>query len=445
MIIVDENGGRNSGKNYQSEIALCRIANNRPLTEIIMSRRKGNELQKIKEDTINILNNMEIDFDYKISKGLIILRNNSFIRFEGVYKPNTSQMSFAGLPTGNATLKIFWLDEAFEITEVEWSEIMAAVRIEKGGKLLFLRTSNPKSRANWYIQDMENIQPHIRQIMIDKGQQFIRTKDRIIHYTNFRVNNLMSRADIEKMKWKKENNPIMWEMEGNGMPGNEGKLVYAPFIKQDDFINELPRIIEWKIGVDFGWKKDWTVATLGGFTEGYKNIIAAEDMEPIQHTDADWMNKEEHRNQQAIKIYEWVISMKNKYKVWQKLFIVCDYASEGTPLIMRLNQITIEKQMNDKIEFIPAVKKPIRERVPLLQTLFEAGKIKIVSEHCKYLIQDLQNSQWVENKEGEKRADGDDHYLNAFEYLVASRWKQVWDAASKKEFPEEERPITFSN
>ena len=427
------NQGRKSAKTTHMSLAFAYYFGTRPKTGLVVLRKNTNDLKdSVIKSITKAINGFNIHHKFnKSDKEWVNPANGNTIQARGIYTSNSSKIALAGTEFDDVDLAIVWIDEAHEITEEEWYAILEAYR---GTRVVFVRTSNPKSKSNWYVSWLSMMHPYNRGVLVEKGEdiKILPEHKTMIHYGNFRINSLLEGNDINNLLRIMHFNPRRWEMAGNGMPGNEGKTIYANLMRQKNNIewdDNLRRgIREFHIGLDFGWRRDYTTATLGGFTNDYKEVIAIEDMPPIKHEDANTMSQAEQRRSQAEQIVDWIKVMRKKYGLQgKKIYVHSDYATEGTPLIQACNQQAHREGLQNSIKFIPAIKKPITYRIRLLQNLMEQNRLLMVSETSKHLIQDLNNAEWVKDKEGEKRADGDDHYLNAFEYMVSAKWRSLWN------------------
>lgn len=182
--------------------------------------------------------------------------------------------------------------------------------------------------------------------------------------------------------------------------------------------------IEFAGGVDFGIR-DATAATFGGYTRDYTQCSVIDE---YYHSNANTKESDKDLPTYAMEL---VAFFADKYDRWcreigqQVLYIFTDYARQSIndPVFYRLCNDTAKANGIDYLEFVPATKAKIATRILMVNSLGASEKL-VLFPNTTNLQRELESMSFVEGKEYE-REDGDDHTLNAMEYMLEARSRSI--------------------
>lgn len=251
-------GSRKSGKTYAVDhiISLLMgliVGMSHKKVAIYGFRYNSTNAQEMKKDiqqALDLLGLVESSTKNKIKDGhykysntnnkpLWVFPNGSFIQLTGVYKSN-GQDSTKGLSRCEGfDLSVDWKEEANEFGAKEFQSIANSVRGAK--HRLDIRSSNPDSIFQYYIQYCNNNVPFNESVMAAKGQQLQIIdetyasgfkKRKLFHYSNYMVNahNLQD-WELAEFSELAKLDPIKFRVWGLGMPGGIETSIFERYLK----------------------------------------------------------------------------------------------------------------------------------------------------------------------------------------------------------------------
>lgn len=167
-------------------------------------------------------------------------------------------------------------------------------------------------------------------------------------------------------------------------------VITPDYISDKEFKNKGKRFIHFSIGVDIGGT-DATVATLTGFTEGYREVIKLDGYYNKQGKNSSGYTHDKYAKEIVDKIVEW----ERTYHFYVPFFFnVCDIFCESADKLFR-QALTNELQRRGiYITVVPSYKaEGIVSRIRLECILMNQGRLKIMS-HLKQWIEAYENAVW---------------------------------------------------
>lgn len=393
-------------------------------------------------DCLKIFKQINRNYDYKVSDGVIYFGNNSKISFIGLKKNRKEKLSMSGMASNENFLYGFKIkDEIIEWQKQEEQAVDEAIRGFRYGYIIDCKSINAFDLKNHYsnelYQKFEQIIPDFEHELMTK--HFVQYAE----YSNFinplnnekkiwREFNLITAyrsnpfADLnvvkQLMKLEKED-PVRARVACYGLQGAEYEGLYKiqKFLHFDNSIfknflnNNFPRneiITEYRVGFDYGWN-DKTAAVLIGIS---KKIIYILDIFVYD------------RKKQAI-IDDWVLAQKlaNTLDVWKttykftKCYFKYDYSNKTFPML--LSKFVDHKN----VYYVTKCQKGnLADRISILTYLFANKQIKFnqsKSISLKPLKNELISSKRKESPGDFKgvKKDGNDDIINALEYALDNK------------------------
>lgn len=432
-------GGRGSGKTTNvAYIFFALLAYYLP-EHISMSfigfRAAKQNLHKMIADAKNFYNSAGIDFNYiSNAETKAIEINGRLLRFDCVNSKKTEDNSvMSGYPVQKVDYLIVWLEECYEFSMTQISSFKQSVRGDNKTHRLELFTNNPWSPSNPYVMDTLKLFPFNINKMKEVGwdckvtsywTDILGKKEEtrvLVHYSNWRINREnLSLNFIQGLLSEWRINPAKARTADWGVPGYETGQIYTHCL---DKIGKavVDNSAMWILaGMDYGWgrtsRAGKTVCYFG--TGSIQNGIDLLD-EYVQ--DNSTVPKDPNLVVKEV-VQFYINSMRRYCEIVQKtinlqpynITIRVDNAAVG--VITMLNNEALNRGVNKWMRFISCVKHPINDRIEITLALMSKGMLR-VSENVKLLLQEM-DASYYEDTINQKRANVNDHALNAFEYAI---------------------------
>jgi PBSX family phage terminase large subunit len=185
-------------------------------------------------------------------------------------------------------------------------------------------------------------------------------------------------------------------------------IIYNKFADNMEryLVDEVPNdIILINVGVDFGGNKSGTTFVATGLTPHLKSVIVLEAERIEEQLSPETLDE------------KFATFANIVYEKYGKVFVTrCDNAE---PVLIRgLKNKVIRSQLKTNIK--NAMKKPIKDRIELVQRLLGTDRLKMLRHTTIPLQKGLSQAVWNEKKEGVRLDDGtsDIDILDAFEYSI---------------------------
>jgi len=314
----------------------------------------------------------------KVTRG----RNTQYFYVFGG-KDEASYQTVQGITAAGA-----FLDEVVLMPESFVNQVLARCSIPKS-KYWF--SCNPESPKHWFKREW-----------VDKADE---KNCKYIHFT-MKDNPSLTEQIIQR--YENMYDGVFYQRYILGQWVRAEGIIYTKFADNMEryLIDKEPdNMILINVGVDFGGNKSGTTFVATGFTPHLKNIIVLEAERIEEELTPETLDK------------KFSAFAKNVYAKYEKLFTTrCDNAE---PVLIRgLKGIAIKDRLKTNIK--KALKKPIKDRIELVQRLLGTDRIKMLRHSTVPLQKGLSQAVWSEKKEGVRLDDGtsDIDILDAFEYSI---------------------------
>lgn len=314
----------------------------------------------------------------KVTRG----RNTQYFYVFGG-KDEASYQTVQGITSAGA-----FLDEVVLMPESFVNQVLARCSVPRS-KYWF--SCNPESPNHWFKKEWVN-----------KAEQ------KNVKYIHFTMKDNPSLTDEIVQRYENMYDGVFYQRYILGQWVRAEGIIYTKFADNMEryLIDKEPdNLILINVGVDFGGNKSGTTFVATGFTPHLKNIVVLEAERIEEELSPETLDK---RFSTFAKIV---------YEKYDKLFTTrCDNAE---PVLIRgLKNVAIKDRLKTNIK--KALKKPIKDRIELVQRLLGTDRIKMLRHTTVPLQKGLSQAVWSEKKEGIRLDDGtsDIDILDAFEYSI---------------------------
>ena len=385
-VIAD--GTIRSGKTSSMSIAfiLWAMNNFKNKNFIIASKSVTSAERNIIKPLMNI-KYLHIQFDiayYTSTHTLKVTRGRNtqyFYVFGG--KDEASYQTVQGITSAGA-----FLDEVVLMPESFVNQVLARCSIPKS-KYWF--SCNPESPNHWFKKEW-----------VDKAEQ------KNVKYLHFTMNDNPSLTNEIVQRYENMYEGVFYQRYILGQWVRAEGIIYNKFADNMEryLIDQVPdNLILINVGVDFGGNKSGTTFVATGFTPHLKNIVVLEAERIEEELSPETLDKKFSNFAKIV------------FEKYGKLFTTrCDNAE---PVLIRgLKNIAIRDKLKTNIK--KALKKPIKDRIELVQRLLGTDRLKMLRHTTVPLQKGLSQAVWSQKKEGVRLDDGtsDIDILDAFEYSI---------------------------
>ena len=314
----------------------------------------------------------------KVTRG----RNTQYFYVFGG-KDEASYQTVQGITSAGA-----FLDEVVLMPESFVNQVLARCSVPNS-KYWF--SCNPESPNHWFKQEWVN-----------KADQ------KNVKYLHFTMNDNPSLTSEIINRYENMYEGVFYQRYILGQWVRAEGIIYNKFADNIDryLIDKVPDdLILVNVGVDFGGNKSGTTFVATGFTPHLRDVVVLEAERIEEELSPETLDK---------KFSDFA---KIVYEKYGKLFTTrCDNAE---PVLIRgLKNIAVKDRLKTNIK--KALKKPIKDRIELVQRLLGTDRIKMLRNTTIPLQKGLSQAVWSEKKEGIRLDDGtsDIDILDAFEYSI---------------------------
>ena len=314
----------------------------------------------------------------KVTRG----RNTQYFYVFGG-KDEASYQTVQGITSAGA-----FLDEVVLMPESFVNQVLARCSVPRS-KYWF--SCNPESPNHWFKKEWVN-----------------KSEQKNVKYIHFTMKDNPSLTDEIVQRYENMYDGVFYQRYILGQWVRAEGIIYTKFADNMDryLIDQVPdNLILINVGVDFGGNKSGTTFVATGFTPHLKNIVVLEAERIEEELSPETLDK------------KFSTFAKIVYEKYDKLFTTrCDNAE---PVLIRgLKNIAIKDRLKTNIK--KALKKPIKDRIELVQRLLGTDRIKMLRHTTVPLQKGLSQAVWSEKKEGIRLDDGtsDIDILDAFEYSI---------------------------
>ena len=314
----------------------------------------------------------------KVTRG----RNTQYFYVFGG-KDEASYQTVQGITSAGA-----FLDEVVLMPESFVNQVLARCSVPRS-KYWF--SCNPESPNHWFKKEWVN-----------KAEQ------KNVKYIHFTMKDNPSLTDEIVQRYENMYDGVFYQRYILGQWVRAEGIIYTKFADNMEryLIDQVPdNLILINVGVDFGGNKSGTTFVATGFTPHLKNIVVLEAERIEEELSPETLDK------------KFSTFAKIVYEKYDKLFTTrCDNAE---PVLIRgLKNVAIKDRLKTNIK--KALKKPIKDRIELVQRLLGTDRIKMLRHTTVPLQKGLSQAVWSEKKEGIRLDDGtsDIDILDAFEYSI---------------------------
>ena len=314
----------------------------------------------------------------KVTRG----RNTQYFYVFGG-KDEASYQTVQGITSAGA-----FLDEVVLMPESFVNQVLARCSVPRS-KYWF--SCNPESPKHWFKQEWVN-----------------KAKDKNVKYIHFTMKDNPSLTTEIINRYENMYEGVFYQRYILGQWVRAEGIIYNKFADNLEryLIDKVPdNLILINVGVDFGGNKSGTTFVATGFTPHLKNIVVLEAERIEEELSPETLDK------------KFSTFAKMVYAKYEKLFTTrCDNAE---PVLIRgLKNIAIKDRLKTNIK--RALKKPIKDRIELVQRLLGTDRLKMLRHSTIPLQKGLSQAVWSEKKEGVRLDDGtsDIDILDAFEYSI---------------------------
>jgi PBSX family phage terminase large subunit len=314
----------------------------------------------------------------KVTRG----RNTQYFYVFGG-KDEASYQTVQGITAAGA-----FLDEVVLMPESFVNQVLARCSVPRS-KYWF--SCNPESPNHWFKQEW-----------VDKAN------DKNVKYLHFNMNDNPTLTQEIIQRYETMYEGVFYQRYILGQWVRAEGIIYTKFADNMDryLIDEIPNnLILINVGVDFGGNKSGTTFVATGFTPHLREVVVLEAERIEEELSPETLDQ---------KFSDFCKIIWDKYG---KVFTTrCDNAE---PVLIRgLKNKAVKDQLKTTIK--NAMKKPIKDRIELVQRLLGTDRIKMVRNTTIPLQKGLSQAVWNEKKEGVRLDDGtsDIDILDAFEYSI---------------------------
>lgn len=270
---------------------------------------------------------------------------------------------------------------------------------------------NPKAPAHWFYRDILDYQDELKKNGVNPGYNYA-------HFTihdNLSINNEQLKAVLVTY----DRSSLWYQADILGKRTAATGRIYTGYKYKDVVITreqlKTKKFIEFSIGIDIGGT-DATVATLTGFTAGYREVDLIDGYYHKQGKDSGYTH-DRYAQEIVQKIKEWTETYKNFF---MGAHIFCESADK----LFRQALANELRRQGFNFPVVPSYKKEgIVDRIRLTNILINQDRYKIM-QHMAPWIEAIENATWDEDErtKGEWVRTDDGSYpvdcLDSSEYSV---------------------------
>lgn len=358
----------------------------------------------------------------------------------------------AGGTTFDGTDNMFVFFE--ECTQLKKHHIDIFLDTVRGYKtLITLYCANPWSPMNWYVQLFNKQLPPNRAIMEQQGYQIkqvpiwedylnntqVYIGESVYCRTSVAINQYVSLEEKAKLYAYKDIDNATFEISYLGLDGIQEGALYVKSLEKMKSIdyeaiyeNSVYNSYKIQVGIDWGIGQDKNA----GATTCYLGFVSASNGVNVCYEYTRWNNNKRKPQQKALNEAEMMLEIINKIKEWRQEIIgirpyadnkIIAYVDNGSmgEFHQKWNSmlVNVGLTMYD-IEFRPAPKYDIEERVTVCNLMLCFGTLRIDKEKCPELIKAMSSTFRIIPRTGLKedtrfeRTPETTHWINGgIEYL----------------------------
>lgn len=252
---------------------------------------------------------------------------------------------------------------------------------------------NPMSPSHWFYSDILDYQDELK----------ARGENTGYNYEHFTIADNMSLSDakLREVLLTYDKTSLWYQADILGRRTAASGRIYErysykdvvvtpDYIRYKEFKDKGKRFVQFSIGVDIGGT-DATVATLTGFTEGYREAIKLDGYYHKQGKNTSGYTHDKYAKEIVDKIVEW----ERTYHFYVPFFFnSCDIFCESADKLFRQALSNELQRRGIYITVNPSYKKDgIVARIRLECILMNQGRLKIMN-HLKPWIEAYENAVW---------------------------------------------------
>lgn len=252
---------------------------------------------------------------------------------------------------------------------------------------------NPMSPSHWFYSDILDYQDELK----------ARGENTGYNYEHFTIADNMSLSDakLREVLLTYDKTSLWYQADILGRRTAASGRIYErysykdvvvtpDYISDKEFKDKGKRFVQFSIGVDIGGT-DATVATLTGFTEGYREAIKLDGYYHKQGKNTSGYTHDKYAKEIVDKIVEW----ERTYHFYVPFFFnSCDIFCESADKLFRQALSNELQRRGIYITVNPSYKKDgIVARIRLECILMNQGRLKIMN-HMKPWIEAYENAVW---------------------------------------------------
>ncbi|WP_373143839.1 phage terminase large subunit [[Clostridium] innocuum] len=252
---------------------------------------------------------------------------------------------------------------------------------------------NPMSPSHWFYSDILDYQDELK----------VRGENTGYNYEHFTIADNMSLSDakLREVLSTYDKTSLWYQADILGRRTAASGRIYErysykdvvvtpDYISDKEFRDKGKRFVQFSIGVDIGGT-DATVATITGFTEGYREAIKLDGYYHKQGKNTSGYTHDKYAKEIVDKIVEW----ERTYHFYVPFFFnSCDIFCESADKLFRQALSNELQRRGIYITVNPSYKKDgIVARIRLESILMNQGRLKIMS-HLKPWIEAYENAVW---------------------------------------------------
>lgn len=428
----DFQGSRGSGKTHPIVEGIIDVFLSKPKSVIYIFRENLGELTAFRDEIFPKLEERGfivkrgIGGNFNLGENILTNGDNKIVfKHLNAETMKDEKGKGAGLPvwTGLDYILAF-LEEANQIEQALARRVLSSLRSSINTKKVIFRASNPWDALNHYIKECEENLPEDLNELEKYGFQkkTWTTKDGIKKFllrNNIKANPYLDLYERIRLENLKEVDYEAWKIEARGVSGVRGDLIYSNnMLKMREFDIE-------KIMPDFVFQGgvDWGDGASRGASPTTMNFMSINDISGVDVIRGDtlWNNRPE-KSYSANDIIDYVIGfyiscfmeVKKPFKIY-----VDDAGHTGWYTFFNA-RLHLQGAGTHQIEFLPAIKLSVEERISLSNYMLSSGLLRINPE-LKDWINAYKNCYYMPVKNmnetiKKKRSHRHTHWIDAVDY-----------------------------
>jgi PBSX family phage terminase large subunit len=270
---------------------------------------------------------------------------------------------------------------------------------------------NPKPPAHWFYRDILDYQDELKKNGVNPGY----------NYAHFTIHDNLSLGNEQLKEVLKtyDKSSLWYQADILGKRTAATGRIYTGYSYKDVIITreqlKQRKFIEFSVGVDIGGT-DATVATLTGFTAGYREVCLMDGYYHKQGKDSGYTH-DRYAKEIVNKIKEWA-------ETYKSFFMGAHIFCESADKLFRQALANELRRQGFNFPVVPSYKKEgIVDRIRLTNILINQSRYKIM-HHMAHWIEAIENATWDEDErtKGEWVRTDDGSYpvdcLDSSEYAV---------------------------